>query len=348
MIYNQLNHWILFGIRDIKRQIHGRRLHFWGVIKWLTNAIAAEERMLTNLSDIDLRLLRVFVAVAEAHGVSAAQETLLMNQSTISTHLATLETRLGFRLCQRGRSGFMLTPKGERMLIACRTLFNAARDFTRVSQSLNGLLTGDLQIGLVDNLVSLPGNPFSHAIKQFQRRHQDVQLQCRICAPGELEQGLLNQQLDLGIGYFGQQLDELRYQPWIAETQAVYCSSDHPLFTLEQPGREQIENARWVKRGYLLAQQLCPLAPLNLGAVAHHMEGVAHLVLSGEYLGYLPTHYAARWVEQGVLKQLGGQALSYQAALSLVSRPGLPKEALSALLEDLQRAGEVSAAMALK
>jgi DNA-binding transcriptional LysR family regulator len=348
MIRNQLNHWILFGIRDIKRQIYGRLLHFWSVIKWLMRVITAEERMLTNLSDIDLRLLRVFVAVAEAHGVSAAQETLLMNQSTISTHLATLETRLGFRLCQRGRSGFMLTPKGERMLIACRTLFNAARDFTRVSQSLNGLLTGDLQIGLVDNLVSLPGNPFSHAIKQFQRRHQDVQLQCRICAPGEIEQGLLNQQLDLGIGYFGQQLDELRYQPWIAETQGVYCSSDHPLFTLEQPGREQIENARWVKRGYLLAQQLCPLAPLNLGAVAHHMEGVAHLVLSGEYLGYLPTHYAARWVEQGVLKQLGGQALSYQAVLSLVSRPGLPKEALSALLEDLQRAGEVSAAMALK
>ena len=52
--------------------------------------------MLTNLSDIDLKLLRVFVAVAEAQGVSAAQETLLMNQSTISTHLASLETRLGF------------------------------------------------------------------------------------------------------------------------------------------------------------------------------------------------------------------------------------------------------------
>ncbi|MEX0633045.1 hypothetical protein M8494_17155 [Serratia ureilytica] len=50
------------------------------------------------------------------------------------------------------------------MLIACRSLFNAARDFTRVSRSLNGLLTGDLQIGLVDNLVSLPGNPFSLAI----------------------------------------------------------------------------------------------------------------------------------------------------------------------------------------
>jgi DNA-binding transcriptional LysR family regulator len=65
------------------------------------------------------------------------------------------------------------------------------------------------------------------------------------------------------------------------------------------------------------------------------MEGIAHLVLSGEYLGYLPTHYAARWVEQGALRQLGGQALSYQATLSLVTRPGAPKEALLALIEDL-------------
>ncbi|WP_148877369.1 LysR family transcriptional regulator [Serratia marcescens] len=299
--------------------------------------------MLTNLSDIDLKLLRVFVAVAEAQGVSAAQETLLMNQSTISTHLASLETRLGFRLCQRGRSGFRLTPKGERMLIACRSLFNAARDFTRVSQSLNGLLTGDLQIGLVDNLVSLPGNPFSQAIKHFQRRHQDVQLQCRICSPNEIEQGLLHRQLDLGIGYFGQQLETLRYQPWLEETQAIYCSEDHPLFAVEEPEREQIENARWVKRGYLLAQQLCPISPPHLAAVAHHMESVAHLVLSGACLGYLPTHYAARWVEQGLLRQLGGAALSYRATLSLVSRPVQPDEALNALLEDLARAGEKKA-----
>ncbi|MGW1441952.1 LysR family transcriptional regulator [Serratia rhizosphaerae] len=295
--------------------------------------------MLTNLSDIDLKLLRVFVAVAQAQGVSAAQEPLQMNQSTISTHLSTLETRLGFRLCQRGRSGFMLTPKGERILIACRTLFSAARDFTRVSQSLNGLLTGDLQIGLVDNLASLPGSPFSQALKQFLQRRQDVQLHCRICSPGEIEQGLLNRQLDLGIGYFGQQLAALSYRPWLAETQAVYCSSDHPLFTQPNPGREQIENARWIQRGYLLAQQLCPLAPADLGAVAFHMESVVHLILSGAYVGYLPTHYAARWVERGELRQLGGPPLSYQATLSLATRPQPTEDALTALLEDLQRQG---------
>lgn len=64
-----------------------------------------------------------------------------------------------------------------------------------------------------------------------------------------------------------------------------------------------------------------------------------HLILSGEYVGYLPTHYAARWVEQGELRQLGGPPLSYQATLSLATRPQPTEDALTALLEDLQRQG---------
>jgi len=59
--------------------------------------------------DIDLRLLRVFKAVADAGGLSNAQAVLNLNPSTISTQLSTLEAQLGYTLCQRGRSGFKLT-----------------------------------------------------------------------------------------------------------------------------------------------------------------------------------------------------------------------------------------------
>src|SRR5579864_938231 len=78
--------------------------------------------MLQQLSDLDLRLIRVFLSVLDAGGVSAAQTALNVSQSTISTQLATLETRLGFRLCERGRAGFRLTPRGEQFAQACRQL----------------------------------------------------------------------------------------------------------------------------------------------------------------------------------------------------------------------------------
>ena len=54
--------------------------------------------MLSTVTDLDLRLIRVFLAIVDAGGVSAAQDVLGVGQSTISSQLATLETRLDFRL----------------------------------------------------------------------------------------------------------------------------------------------------------------------------------------------------------------------------------------------------------
>jgi DNA-binding transcriptional LysR family regulator len=61
---------------------------------------------MVGVSDFDLRLLRVFVAIAEAGSFTAAQMVLNLGQSTISNQMAALEQRLGYRLCERGRSGF--------------------------------------------------------------------------------------------------------------------------------------------------------------------------------------------------------------------------------------------------
>ncbi len=37
---------------------------------------------------------------------------------------------------------------------------------------------------------------------------------------------------------------------------------------------------------------------LQTSASSTDREGIAFLILSGEYLGFLPTHFAARWVRK--------------------------------------------------
>ncbi|RZL72640.1 MAG: LysR family transcriptional regulator, partial [Rhodococcus sp. (in: high G+C Gram-positive bacteria)] len=71
--------------------------------------------VLGQLSDMDLRLLRVFKAVVECGGMSAAELELNIGTSTVSRHVKDLEQRLGLVLCRRGRAGFALTPEGERV-----------------------------------------------------------------------------------------------------------------------------------------------------------------------------------------------------------------------------------------
>ena len=61
--------------------------------------------MLGNLSESDIRELRVFAKVVEAGGFSAAQIELNISQSTISTHMTSWSSGLGMRLCKAWQIG---------------------------------------------------------------------------------------------------------------------------------------------------------------------------------------------------------------------------------------------------
>jgi LysR family transcriptional regulator, transcriptional activator for bauABCD operon len=110
--------------------------------------------MIGRLSDIDIRLLRIFVAVVEQGSFSVAATRLNVSESTVSTHMADLEKRLGMRLCERGRAGFRLTEDGEEVFRATTELLAEAKRFRDKLATLRSALGGTLKIGLPDAMVT--------------------------------------------------------------------------------------------------------------------------------------------------------------------------------------------------
>src|SRR5450830_28385 len=84
---------------------------------------------LGQLTDMDIRLLRVFKSVVECGGMAAAELELNIGTSTVSRHVKDLETRLGLTLCRRGRSGFALTPEGQQIYTETLRLLAGAEAF---------------------------------------------------------------------------------------------------------------------------------------------------------------------------------------------------------------------------
>ena len=80
---------------------------------------------LAQVSDFDIRLLRLFRSVVECGGFSAAESVLGIGRSAISQQMSDLEQRLGLRLCQRGRAGFALTEEGREVYQSSLQLFGA-------------------------------------------------------------------------------------------------------------------------------------------------------------------------------------------------------------------------------
>ena len=79
--------------------------------------------MLTNLSDVDLRKLRIFCTIVEAGGFTAAQVRLNTSLPRLSTLVRDLEIRLGYSLCRRGKSGFQLSEQGAQTYAAAQELY---------------------------------------------------------------------------------------------------------------------------------------------------------------------------------------------------------------------------------
>lgn len=292
--------------------------------------------MLSQLRDLDLQLLRLFVSVVENGGFSAAQGELGIGQSTISTQMAKLETRLGFRLCERGKAGFRLTPKGEQVLAATRKLFAAIEAFKGEAQGMADKLLGELHIGLSESLADEVLQRVASAIGRFRQRNQAVQIELLSAMPGELERRLLQGQLQLAIGYFSGSQTALDYQPLFGEQQRLYCGQGHPLFMRTPLDAGELASCDGVQHPYRFISAAEPWQAGLSSARSEQVEGSLAFILSGAHIGYLPQHIAAPWEERGQLRALLPAQLGFSVEFHLARhRARQPSEAQRALEEDL-------------
>ncbi|QJQ00409.1 LysR family transcriptional regulator [Herbaspirillum rubrisubalbicans Os34] len=295
--------------------------------------------MLNNVFDLDLRLIRVFLAVVDSHGVSAAQARLNVGQSTISAQLNTLETRLGFRLCERGRAGFKLTAKGEKFADSARRMMDALTEFGMEARNLDKRLVGKLSIGLMGHTPAQHNARLAQVIRAFRQRDEAVRIELLVRTPGELEEMLLNGSIQIAIGYFWRRVSALQYAPLLQERQVAYCAPPHPLF--EQPGEiepEQAAQYAWAWRDYPVPPEHLPLQPRNIMAVTGNMEAMSLLILSGQHLGYLPEEMGRDYEARGQMRALNRERLSYEVGISVVTnRQSVKEPIVAAFLDDLQQ-----------
>lgn len=276
--------------------------------------------MLNQLNYNDIKSLQVFTVVADCHGISAAQSALNMAQSAISLHLKYLEDKLGLTLCLRGRSGFSLTKEGEQIYQACQQLsdsFNIFMNDIKNIQTSNSILSGEVNIALVDKLSDNLKAALSSTIKKLYEQHPHISLNIETQSPQKIEEKIINNQLDIGIAYFGIQRKEITYNTLLTEKQVVYYGQQHPLHLNQQPQDKILNEYAWVKRGYALEKDLIPQMPKKMTATSLDMETTLLFILAGTHLGYLPENYAATYVSKGVIFPIESDKTSYSVPIDL-------------------------------
>ena len=302
----------------------------------------ARKALLGRISDVDIRLLRVFRSVVACGGVSAAELELNIGRSTISRHLTDLELRLGVKLCDRGPAGFALTTEGERVFEASSRLLSAINTFQSDIDEVHQRLTGHLSIALFDKTVTNPDAQLPRALRQFDEIAPKVTVEIHAEPVTAIESGILSGRFHLAIVPTHRESNRLRYFPLYSEQMYLYCGVGHPLF--ERAGtkvsRRDIGQSKYAGIGFLSPNMIVShRLKLRRSADVFDEESLAVLILSGRYLGFLPNHYAKSFVDRGTMRCLRPDVYQYQSDhVAIVRQAPEPSRLVQEFLGCLRRA----------
>lgn len=285
--------------------------------------------MLTRLhSKADIHLLYVFAVVAKARGFSAAQVDLNVSTSTISRQISDLETRLGMRLCTRGRGGFEMTDQGNLVYQATKKLFLSLEEFGKTVTGARENIVGHLSVGVIDNWITNGTSIMVRALSKFAKLAPDVSLELHTLAPDDLEISVLDGRISFGIGVFHAHKPSIVYEKISGEYVDLYCSPDHSIFDCRDSERirKELANALLAKRSYLNEENVAPVTRgIKSNAEAHQIEGIATLILTGHYIGYLPRSFAENMVKDGRLQAIADSEFALPVSIEIINKRGQVK-----------------------
>lgn len=282
-----------------------------------------KSRVMGQLTDTDLRLLRVFKSVVDCGGMAAAELELNIGISTVSRHVKDLETRLGMTLCRRGRAGFALTAEGELIYAETQRLLASANAFRSSVDEIHQRMAGQLHIAIFDKTASNPESNIGRAIAVFMERAPDVTLNMHVVPINAIERGVIEGQFQLGILPVHRISDSLVYTDIFTETMLLYCGQDHPLYHTDDTALtwDDIRTHPFAGLGFHSPNmEFSQRLRLARRATGFDQEAIATLVLSGKFLGFLPDHYAEGFVINRRMRAINAPLFRYACTFVSVVR----------------------------
>ena len=183
--------------------------------------------------DLDLRLVRAFLAVADELHFGRAAEELGIAQPVLSQQVQRLERRLGVTLLTRTSRSVALTPAGVALRDRGRALLRQAdAGLDEVARIARGEV-GRLEIGVVHSTVAIGAADLGpvESIRRFRARHPDVEVRVREGFTVDLMDALGRGELDVAVVRDpdptpGVHLRELVTEPFVAVVPAAHPLAD--------------------------------------------------------------------------------------------------------------------------
>jgi LysR family transcriptional regulator for metE and metH len=178
------------------------------------------------LLDVEIRHLRLLVAIVEEGSITRAGARLHLTQSALSHQLSDLEDRLATQIFSRTKSGLVLTQSGHQILKVAREVLGrleiARRELVVGAQQTTGVLR--LTTECLTCYHWLP-----QVMRRLHSKYPDVQVQVDVNATSRPLQALQEGRIDLALAYTPGRRAALVNKPLFNDELVAVLAPNHPL-----------------------------------------------------------------------------------------------------------------------
>lgn len=194
-------------------------------------------------SEIEVRHLRYFIAVAEELHFGKAAVRLHMSQPPLSQQIQRLESLLGCDLFVRTSRAVSMTAAGHALLERSKRLIARAKDDIEFVRRTGRGETGKLRVGFVGSamLTRLP-----ETLHEYHRLFPDVELQLQELYTSAILDGLQQYSIDIGLVRDGDPTPNLESVPVLEERLVAVIPKRHALARRSQVDVAQLRNEPFV------------------------------------------------------------------------------------------------------
>jgi DNA-binding transcriptional LysR family regulator len=256
--------------------------------------------------DVDIRLLRYFVAVAEEGNLTRAAERLFVSQPALTKQIKQLEALVGVRLFARSRTGMTLTEPGRTLASRAPSLLAGWEQALRETKSTAGLEARVLRVGFI---ASAANEATQQIVTAFARRRPGWRVDMRQAMWTNPTAGLLEGDVHvalLRLPFPGQ--DAFRVELLFTEPRCVALPTTHRFAARDRiPFRDlwdepfvaaPAETGRW--RDYWLATDERDGNPPRIGAVTSQPDEWLSAIANGYGIALAPESSARYYARPGV------------------------------------------------
>ena len=237
--------------------------------------------------------LKYVLELVAAGSFSAAAQKLGLTQPALSLQLQSLENELDFKIVDRSRKPFELTPEGELFVIKAREIVLMTESLNDLSTELSNRIKGILRVGIIPTLSPYLVPLF---IGELNRNFPDLQIEIQEIVTEEIIRKLNLGDLDVGI--LSTPLNApARFEPLFYEKFFLYVSDVHPFFGLDEVKASDINPKElwYLSEGNCFQNQANAICPINnpessgqLRYVSSSIESLRRIVESKNGVTFIP------------------------------------------------------------